>query len=221
MIGAGSGAIMGSPADVGPMRTVLLVRHGETTWNRQRRVQGWAPTRLTTHGRERAEALGRALEARYDIDAIYGSDLARSRETIACLRRSIDAPVSVDPDWRERNYGACQGLPVDQLFDRFPELSVLDAGADALDRRPAGGESLVELARRVESAWDRLRADLEDTALVVTHGGPLSVLVGRLDGRELEARFPYHQANCAITEVRLDGTDSTVVRENETPREIQ
>lgn len=212
---------MGSPADLGPMRTVLLARHGETTWNRQRRVQGWAPTRLTARGRERADALGRALAARYDIVAIYGSDLERSRETIACLRRSIDAPVTVDADWRERDYGAYQGLPVDRLFDRFPALSVVDAGADALDRRPPGGESLAELARRVDSAWDRLRADPEGTALVVTHGGPLGVLVGRLHGRELEARFPYHQANCAITEVRLDGAGTAVVRENEPPGEIQ
>lgn len=66
--------------------TVLLVHHGETTWNRERRVQGWAPTGLTERGEEQARAAGRAIAAEHAVDRIVTSDLRRTAETARLLR---------------------------------------------------------------------------------------------------------------------------------------
>lgn len=198
------------------MPTVLLVRHGETTWNRHRRVQGWAPSRLTDRGRRQAEAAGRAIAADFDVERIHASDLRRSRETAELMAGALDAPVELDAGWRERDFGAYQGLPYDRLFERFPALSVTRSGAEALEHRPEGGESYREMRERVFAAWDRVTDADGGTRLVVTHGGPLYAVLGHLKGLDAVASITDVEVdNCAINEVRLDGSGAELVREND------
>lgn len=198
------------------MPTVLLVRHGETTWNRHRRVQGWAPSRLTDRGRRQAEAAGRAIAADFDVERIHASDLRRSRETAELMADALDAPVELDAGWRERDFGAYQGLPYDRLFERFPALSVTRSGAEALEHRPEGGESYREMRERVFAAWDRVTDADGGTRLVVTHGGPLYAVLGHLKGLDAVASITDVEVdNCAINEVRLDGSGAELVREND------
>jgi probable phosphoglycerate mutase len=152
------------------MTTVLAVRHGETTWNRQRRVQGWAPAPLTDRGREQAGRLGARLGAAYDIDHILSSDLHRTEETVDVLRDHVDAPVTFEPAWRERDVGVHQGFPVDEMAERFPEYDLEEAGREAARRRPESGECLVDVRERVVERWETTLAesDPEETVLVVT-----------------------------------------------------
>jgi probable phosphoglycerate mutase len=198
--------------------TVLLVRHGETTWNRERRVQGLAPSALTDRGEEQARTLGRAIGDTFAVDRIVASDLRRTVETARLLRRAgrIDAGVEFDPAWRERDFGCLQGLSCEELFEGFPEFALGEVGIKAAGAVPTGGESLLEMRERVLGGWDRLleSVDPEETVVVVTHGGPLHVLLGHLKGIDLvSAVLDHDYRNGAITELRCaDGVE--IRREN-------
>lgn len=212
--------------------TAVLVRHGETTWNRDRRVQGWAPTPLTDRGREQANAVAAHIADGYDVDRLVASDLRRTRETA----RPIGERVGVDPEfdrgWRERDFGTYQGLDYEAVFDEA-ELSVAEFGRDAAEHVPESGESMVEMHARVLDAWRAFVGGLAagQTGVVVAHGGPLRAVVGHLSGEDAVTslgRDGHH--NCALTEVRVDPAAAreaadgdgppdyaTMVRENERP----
>lgn len=211
------------------MATLVLLRHGETDWNRDRLVQGWAPVALNERGREQARAAGTYLAESYDIDQVIASDLRRTRETAALVGQSGVEPSPVfDRDWRERGFGVFQGLGYESVFGEHPEYDVASGNADALEARPENGESLLDLRDRVLRGWrsvlervgnqtdeqssgDRtaIDDDVDETVLVVTHGGPIYVLLAHVEGISLPEMFDReHQANCAINEIRVDRTDS-------------
>lgn len=196
---------------------IILVRHGETDWNREGRIQGWAPSALTDRGREQARALGRHLSETYEIDRLVTSDLRRTRETTALLReRGVEADPTFDRAWRERNFGVYQGLTKEELFDGYPEYAV-ESGINAVRERPEGGETLLEARERVLEGWDRVR-DAGETVLVVTHGGPIYLVFAHVTGRDLLTAVTDHsQHNCAINEFHV-GEETEIVRHNETVR---
>lgn len=201
------------------MTTVLLVRRGETAWNRERRVQGWAPTSLTDRGREQAAAVGRDLR-RYDPDHLVASDLDRCKETARLLRRAadFDAEPRFSTAWRERSFGVYQGLTYEELFDGHPEFAVGECGRLAAGAVPEAGESLLDARERVLDGWRALldAAGPGDTAVVVTHGGPIYLLLGHLKGLDVVAAVDEQsQRNCAVTEVSVEDGTATVVREDD------
>lgn len=201
------------------MGTALLVRHGETSWNRDGRVQGWADSRLTERGREQAAALARRVTTDYDVDYLYSSDLVRAKETAGYLSRSLDLPPGFDPGWRERNFGRLQGLSSEELFDGRSEdaLAAGCARPPAVAKRPPDGESLLDVRARVVAAWSRLDAELApgETAVVVTHSCPLQLLLGHLKGQDAaDAVLNHEPTNCGLAEVRLRDGRWDIVREN-------
>jgi probable phosphoglycerate mutase len=203
------------------MTTIVAVRHGETTWNREKRMQGWAPTPLTELGREQALAVGEALAAAYDIDRVHASDLHRTRETAELVGEHVPAPVTYEPAWRERDIGVYQGLPYEEMFERFPEYGLGETGAMAASKRPDSGESLVDVRERVVEGWESLLAesDPEETVLVVAHGGPIRLMLGHVKDLEVhEAVLEQSQHNCSINEFAHDHAsgETRVVRENAT-----
>lgn len=208
------------------MATVLLCRHGETTWNHERRVQGWAPTSLTDRGREQAAALAEYVAAEYDLDRLVTSDLERAAETARFLGRATGVDPELDRAWRERSFGRLQGLSYFELFEGYPEYALGHSGYAAAEAEPEGGESLLAMRERVLAAWDALLADLgggeegEDgdvTAAVVTHGGPLYAVTGEVKGLDLvTATLEQRQGNCALTEVRVTAGRAELLCENET-----
>jgi len=200
------------------MTRVVAVRHGETDWNRNGRMQGWAPVELNGAGREQARAVGEWLADEYDVDRVSASDLCRTRETADLVRGSLgEPPVEYVDAWRERDLGMYQGLTYADVEARFPRFGLGETAYEAALEVPESGESLRDLADRVTAKFDRLLGD-DGTVLVITHGGPLHVLLGYAKGMGLsEALGSHHQANCAVNEfVAADG-EVRVVRENETP----
>ncbi|MCT9095051.1 histidine phosphatase family protein [Haloarchaeobius sp. HME9146] len=199
--------------------TVVLARHGETEWNRERRIQGWAPAPLNDAGREQARVLGDHLADSYDVDRLVASDLRRTKETARLVNHALGVPVEFDPSWRERNFGVYQGLGYEELFEGYPEFAVQETGVAAFETEPEGGETLLESRERVLAGWRSVVGSLTpgETVAVVTHGGPLYVLLGYLQDRDLvEALTEHSQGNCAVTEVRVDGGEQTVLREGDT-----
>jgi len=180
-------------------------------------MQGWAPVGLDGRGRKQARALGRRLADR-SVDRIVASDLRRTRETTALLRETGGGPEpTFRRAWRERDVGVFQGLTREAVFEGHPQYAA-STGVMGVRATPEGGESLLDLRERVLGAWERLRAETAagETALVVTHGGPIYVLLGEFKRMALPAAITDHsQDNCGLTELRV-GDEVHVLREDET-----
>lgn len=206
------------------MTTAIFMRHGETAWNREGRLQGWAPVTLTERGREQAATAGAYLDDEYNIDRVVSSDLTRTRETSEAVQSVIDSdvPVRFDDAWRERDLGVYQGLPLSTVTDRFPPFGLGKDAANAADQVPESGESLDQVASRVVSGWQDLLAasDSAETVLVVTHGGPIQLLLGHIENKSVtEAVLAYAPENCSLTEIEygVDSMAPKIVRKTVTP----
>ena len=198
------------------MATVLLARHGETTWNRSGRVQGWAPTPLTERGHDQAAALGASLRSR-PVDRLVSSDLRRAAETARHVVSETGVEPVFDSGWRERDFGCMQGLSVSELFEDHPEYALSTSGSAAATARPDSGETLVETRDRVLDAWERLHAEMgsDETAVVVAHGGSIRLLLGSLQAYDIvDSILEIDQDTCALNEVVA--SEPRVVRQNDT-----
>jgi len=196
------------------MTTVVLLRHGVTDWNEERRIQGWAPVPINESGHEQARRAGEFLAGQYDVDRVVASDLRRTVETAEGVLGTVDAPLETTHEWRERGFGIYQGLLYDDVFERHPEHDAT-SGVVALDATPETGESMLDLQQRVLSGWERLlnESSADDTVVVVTHGGPIYVTLGHVRSQDLVTAIAEgHQGNCATNELHHDhDTDETTV----------
>ncbi len=154
------------------MGRLLLVRHGESIWNRERIVQGQDGPGLTDRGHEQAAHLGRWLTDEVGDDAAFvSSDLVRCRETAAPFAELLGRDPTAHEDLRERHFGEWQGIPRDEIEARDPELwERFRAREDVVGE--AGGESTPDLNGRVVPRLRELAAAAPVT-VVVTHGGPV------------------------------------------------
>jgi broad specificity phosphatase PhoE len=152
--------------------TLYLIRHGETDWNRDRRIQGQSDTPLNDLGREQARLLGQRL-ADVPFDLAYSSDLSRAIETAELILESRPMPVTTDVGLRERAFGEWEGGSAEEIARAYPERwAAWRSGAR--DVSPPGGETQVELERRVTLALDDIVAvNHGRTLLVVSHGGAI------------------------------------------------
>lgn len=195
------------------MRTALLVRHGQTDWNAEGRLQGWAPVGLSDRGREQAAALGEALAADHDVDEVVASDLERTRETAEHVAEATGAPLRFDEGWRERGFGVYQGLPYEQVQERHPDYDLRERSIVGLPATPEGAEGVGDVRERVLDAWEQLHAEADGTVAVVTHGGPLHFVLGELKGLPPEESLRVgSQGNCAVNEVRRNGDGGFAIR---------
>ena len=148
------------------MLKVILVRHGETDWNQERRVQGSGSDRqLTETGKEQAESIGLRLKQE-KIQAIYSSPLKRSLDTAKAIARPHQLELGIEPSLREIEAGNWEGITVAELGKRFSELLILDTKNGALPKAP-GGESLTEVQKRAWRTVQRLTRKHPDGALVL------------------------------------------------------
>jgi probable phosphoglycerate mutase len=200
------------------MTTIVLLRHGETDWNANRRLQGWAPTPLSERGREQAASAGAHLASADEFDRIVASDLRRTRETAELVCNSIEPDPVFERAWRERNFGVYQGLSYETMFEEYPEFDVGQSGEAALGETPERGESLLDLRERVIAGFERLLDESTgETVLVVTHGGPLYAVLSHTTNRDYATAINEgSQDNCAVNELRYGGDEFEVVRENDT-----
>ncbi|PSQ42471.1 histidine phosphatase family protein [Halobacteriales archaeon SW_7_68_16] len=169
--------------------TVLLVRHGETTWNVEERIQGWAGAPLSGRGREQARATGSYL-ADVGVDRLVVSDLQRTQETAHLVAEGgLDTDPSYERGWRERDFGDVQGLDHAVAAERFSDHDP-DASLTAVEDVPG--------------------------AAVVTHGGPIRAVVAAVTNRPMaDLAREWSPANCGVTELDVAG-EPRLVRRNDT-----
>lgn len=197
---------------------VLLVRHGETTWNRAGRIQGWADASLTGEGREQARAVGAHLVETHDVDRLVVSDLKRTLETADALGEAgLGIELERARAWRERNFGELQGLTRTAIASRHPEYH---RGGSLLSVRSVeGGESLSAFETRVREGWERLVDGLggSETVAVVTHGGPIRAVLAEVAGRDLATlASAFSPSNCGVTEIDVSASEAEVLVQDDT-----
>lgn len=154
---------------------VLLLRHGQSTWNAEGRWQGWADPPLTELGEKQAEEAAAAL-AQFAFSVIVTSDLRRAQRTSDILAEALRiATIRTDPGLRERSMGDWTGLTTSEIEERWPDaLRGRNIGAEAL---PPGGETPGHFPERVKAAFRRLATDFPDQLVLgVAHGAVIQML---------------------------------------------
>ncbi len=183
--------------------TIVLVRHGETDWNVEGRIQGHLDIALNALGLAQAAAVGKRLVAE-SFDAIYSSDLQRAFAT--ALPASIDsARIVREPRLRERHLGVLQGLNGEQALAQQPAAWKVFKARDH-DAPLEGGESLGQFARRTVEFLEGVRArHAGGRVLVVTHGGLLDAAYRHATGMALAAPRDFPIYNASINVLGHDG----------------
>jgi len=185
--------------------SILLIRHGETTWNRSGRVQGWRDSPLSELGVAQAQALGDRF-AGERIDRLISSDLGRAQDTAAPIARGLGIAIELDPEIRERNYGIFEGRTYVEIERDHPEAYAFLARRDPEYVIPEG-ESGAGFGRRVLRALERIATAHQGNRIaVVTHGGVLGVLfrhATRVSTVSPDSRRDYSLANASINHVRF------------------
>lgn len=184
---------------VAPVR-ITAVRHGETAWNVDTRIQGQIDIGLNTRGQWQAQQLGAAL-AEHGLNHIYTSDLARAHHTaLAIATHAGIAPqaVALHAGLRERAFGVFEGRTHAEIEAQWPQ-DALRWRQRVPDWAPQGGESPLQLRQRVEQTVAHIAARHpgEHIALVA-HGGVLDMLYRLATGQEVNAVRTWELGNCAI-----------------------
>lgn len=182
---------------------ICIVRHGETDWNRERRIQGHRDVPLNATGR--AQAMAMAYNAgHHRFSALYSSDLSRALETAQALSEREALEVRPLPQLRERHFGIFQGLTAAEAAARYPSAYDRYLNRDlAYDFET--GESLSGFAARVQDGIDWiLRHHGGETLCALSHGGVLDLLYRKATGRPLETPRDFAIPNCALNWFRFD-----------------
>jgi broad specificity phosphatase PhoE len=154
---------------------LILVRHGESTWNAEERLQGQLDPPLSDRGREQSRALAAVVNGVAD-ERVICSDLTRARETAELLGLQ---PARFDPRWREIDVGSWGGRTAAEIDAQAPELTNWRGGP----RRAADGESWEDFSARVADAVDEQLA-AGGSWLVICHGGCIRVAVAHVTGAD-------------------------------------
>ena len=178
---------------------IVALRHGETAWNVDTRIQGQLDIGLNAQGRWQAERAAQAL-ADDPLDAIYSSDLERAWVTAATLAQgqARTPPLRPHLGLRERHFGSLQGLTWQEIETLHSEHASRWRGRDP-EWSPPGGESLLQLRERVARTVAELAAaHVGQHIALVAHGGVLDVLYRLATGQETQAPRTWHLGNAAI-----------------------
>lgn len=190
---------------------LIVIRHGETAWNRERRLQGQLDIPLNDTGLAQAQALAAAL-AGEPIDAVYSSDLSRAMQTAGPLAGTLGLAVRAEPRLRERCYGALEGMTYAEVAEQRPE-DFARWQARVPDYAPDNGESLAAFHERVvEIALSLSRRHPGERIALVAHGGVLDCLYREATGMTLEAPRQHELLNASVNRLRSDSTRLTLAQ---------
>ena len=192
-------------------RTLLcIVRHGETAWNAEGRVQGQLDVPLNRVGIAQARAVAAALQGEH-FSAIYSSDLQRVTQTAEPTARMLGLPVHLDPQLRERHYGMFQTLTYADVKKLHPEDYVRFKSKDP-DYDFRTGESLRAFsARSVDCLAGLAARHPGESILVFTHGGVLEMARRFATGASLDTVREFEIPNCGLNRMAITGNDWTVL----------
>ena len=195
--------------------TLLLIRHGETAWNREKIFRGVHDIPLNANGRAQAEQLAKALAGR-EIHAAYSSPLSRARETAQIALRGHDIPIEDHPDLKDFDYGEWTGLKDSVVAERWSEEHAR-WNTSPHQAHPSGGETLEGVRNRaVDFLSTLVEKHPEQSIALFAHRVVNKILILSMLSLELD-RFPYIcQDNCCLNEFFYSGEDFIVASLNDT-----
>jgi broad specificity phosphatase PhoE len=194
---------------------LIVVRHGETFYNAQRRLTGQSNVPLNPLGERQVAALSDCLATEH-LDVIVTSDLERTRVTAEAIAFNHGLPVHEDTDLRELSFGDWEGYTFDEVLARDADLVSLWR-ADPVKNAPPGGETVAQLRDRCARALTHWQTRYpESTVVWVTHGALIGVLLCHVLDIDLKHRWQFRHDNASISEIRLRGDGAVIMRLNET-----
>lgn len=189
---------------------IVAIRHGETAWNRDARMQGQLDIPLNPTGRIQAQRLAQAL-AEEAFDAIYSSDLLRALQTAQSIAAHCPREIVTEPGLRERCFGVFESLTYREVQVRWPEQARRWHERDP-DFGPAGGEVLREFDARCMQTLTRLAAAHPGQSIaIVTHGGVLDCLYRAATRLDLQAARSWDLGNASINRLLYTPQGFTLV----------
>lgn len=189
---------------------IIAIRHGETAWNVDTRLQGHLDIELNPTGRDQARRLAQAL-AHESINAIYSSDLLRAWETACAIASATGGPLAAHRGLRERGFGVFQGKTYAEIEAAWPEQSRRWRQRDP-HWAPEGGESLLAVRERINATACELAArHLGQQIVLVAHGGVLDALYRTATGQDVQAPRTWQLGNAAINRLLWTPEGMTLV----------
>ena len=177
---------------------IVAIRHGETAWNVNTRIQGHLDIGLNAMGRWQAERVGQAL-ADETIDAIYSSDLLRAWDTALSISQASGTALQTHKGLRERGFGLFEGKTFDEIALKWPEAALRWQKRDPVYAPEGGGESLIDFRSRITTVVNDLAAQHAGAQIVlVAHGGVMDVLYRAATRQEIQSPRTWALGNAAI-----------------------
>jgi 2,3-bisphosphoglycerate-dependent phosphoglycerate mutase len=178
---------------------ILAIRHGETAWNVDTRIQGHLDIPLNETGLQQARHLGRTLAARDTLDAIYASDLSRAHTTASAIAQAVGQSVTAHTGLRERHFGEFQGRTFAEIEAELPDHAWHWRKRTPDWVPPGGGESLLMLRERIVGTVNELAARHPGQQIVlVAHGGVMDILYRAATRLDLQAPRTWPLTNTAV-----------------------
>jgi len=176
---------------------LILIRHGETEWNRSLRFQGHRDIPLSEEGRAQARKIAHRLSTE-KIDAAYASDLSRALETAKTIAEYHNLDVKVTPELKEINFGHWEGLTHSEIDSRFPD-SMAQWLKNPMETRIPGGESMNDVSLRCMAGVSQILAEnTGKNVLIAAHGGVLRVIIANVLGIELNDYWKFRLDNVSL-----------------------
>jgi probable phosphoglycerate mutase len=190
-----------------------LVRHGETDWNAERRLQGHTDIDLNPRGIAQAAQMAKAIKAiDLQFDVLYTSDLQRAAKTANAIETLFNTKAIVDRDLRERHLGVLQGVSAAEAPQFDAELWKSHLSRD-INEELRGGESIAQFAQRIHQALEKIRQQhLGKTVLLVSHGGALDMMYRLASKQALDAEKAVSVPNASLNWISHDGQSWRVDR---------
>jgi probable phosphoglycerate mutase len=196
------------------MTEIFLIRHGETGWNAEKRLQGHVDIDLNAEGQRQAAALHRALRDE-QLDLIAASDLQRAMRTASPLAEARGMTLHLEPALRERSYGAFEGLRYSDIEELYPDGYAAWRARDIDARYPAGqrtAETLREFSARAVNAVEALAKRHRNKRIaVVTHGGVLECIYRAATGMPLDKPRDFEIRNASINRLTWDDANLQII----------
>lgn len=165
---------------------LFVVRHGQTVWNKEKKMQGSGDSSLTELGILEARKLGEAIR-NIEFDRIYTSPLGRTLQTTEFIRGDRDIPVQIIDELQEMNFGIIEGKELSLVEEKYGDM-INNLWNNPVDYRNDSGENFEDVYKRVGVAMDKITSngDREENVLVITHGVIISVLFSWINGGSIE-----------------------------------
>ena len=190
---------------------IYLVRHGETVWNVEKRLQGWKDSPLTENGLRNAERLAERLDGTR-IDRIFSSDQRRALTTAEIIAKDRSIPIEILSSLRELNFGSWEGMTISEIEYKYP-LEYNTYKNDPDKYISTDGESIGQLFDRAAKALKHIQSCGEENVLVVTHGVTIRALMTIVSGQGMNgfARTPVFLGT-SLTELEFTEKGYNIIR---------